>query len=342
MYNDGEIIRERSKKNFSIIPNEILNSLDLSLRAKGLICWMLSKPDDWVFYKKNIYKGMTEGRDAINKAWAELVLAGYIHSSPVRGENGKMDGYFHKVYDYRVTDNPTVGENNRVTEKPSTGKPDTGKPSTDNRPLLITDINNTDSAIIFNSNELKAGSIKGKGEEKNMPPSCAAPPPIIHDTKQSNGSEPKNEDRQQAGHPSSKKTNATYTEFIRLYDDWFKINNDGIPPKYDGAGGKAAKSMIGYLRGVAKLKSGELPITDQEKDDAALAAWSYILTHWKRIDPFYQEKTRLIDINSNFQNILTQIKNGRKKQTVTNGTTAHDVADAFANIDKHFKDRNSQ
>lgn len=322
-----------------MIPNEILNASDLSLRAKGLICWMLSKPDDWVFFKKNIYDTMEEGKEAINKAWSELVKAGYIHSAPVRGEKGKMSGYYHRLYDYRVPGNPSVGKNDRVHGKPEVGKPAAGLPEAENPPLLNTNNSNTEKQRISIPNGIDAAANGSKGQEENIPPGCD-PPPANFDDKGEKGQEPQPKTKSKNG--SKKGHSGIYPKFIDIYHIWFKSSHDGIPPKIDGAAGKAAKSIITYLKSIAKNQAAELPTTDEEREEAALNAWSYILNNWHRVEMFYQQKTRLIDINSNLQNILTQLKNGKPQQKrATNETTAADVKTAFTNIDNYFANRQS-
>lgn len=148
--------------------------------------------------------------------------------------------------------------------------------------------------------------------------------------------------KQKAAKLSKNAKDSIYPKFIDIYDKWFK-GHAGVAPKIDGMGGKAAKSMIAYLRGVSKVWDGvawRMPETDEEFETAILNGWQYIFNNWGKLDHFYQNKTRLIDINSNFQNIISQIKNGHaKKSTVTNQTTAADLVTSFGKIDEYFKDR---
>lgn len=126
-----------------------------------------------------------------------------------------------------------------------------------------------------------------------------------------------------------------YSNFIDIYYEWYKSVSGGIPPKIDGAGGKAAKSMIAYLKTAVSIKNPEAKESEETLNNLILNGWRYIFANWYKLDLFHQNKTRLIDINSNFQNILSQIKNGTGKRT-TEATTTSTVEQSFANLDKRF------
>ena len=77
-------IRKEVKTNFAVIPNELLSSNELSWKAKGILCYLLSKPDDWTgqFYdirRAGKYRGLKaiECDKLIRSAMKELVCAGY-------------------------------------------------------------------------------------------------------------------------------------------------------------------------------------------------------------------------------------------------------------------------
>lgn len=109
-----------------MISNVGLKDKNLSLKAKGLLSYMLSLPDDWVFYESELTKHSRDGRDAHRSALRELQDNGYLTKTQAKSKNGK----FSEV-DWELTDEP-------LTEKPSTEKPSAEKPSTENPPLLNT------------------------------------------------------------------------------------------------------------------------------------------------------------------------------------------------------------
>ena len=123
-------IRITKQKNFSIISNKHLNDFNLSFKAKGILTYLLSKPDDWTLYVTQLIKSSREGREAVYSGINELVQAGYIIKQQKRNHAGQMAGI-----EYLVIENPG--------DKPDTGNPDTGNPDTVKGELLKTDtINN--------------------------------------------------------------------------------------------------------------------------------------------------------------------------------------------------------
>ena len=65
----------------------------MSLRAKGLLCMILSNVDEWVVTKAWVAANCTEGRDAIRSAFNELVELGY---ASVEEQDQMDDGKFAK------------------------------------------------------------------------------------------------------------------------------------------------------------------------------------------------------------------------------------------------------
>jgi hypothetical protein len=143
----NKIIRVKSEKGFTIINNAAFNS-GLSLRAIGLLTFIIHLPDDWVLYKKWLYKNMQEGRDAINGAWSELEQKGFIKSEPEkRSVNGKFAGINHIVYDMPVksVENPVTvfPSTDKSAENPLPENPVTENPLPETRQLLNTNIQRT-------------------------------------------------------------------------------------------------------------------------------------------------------------------------------------------------------
>ena len=78
--NTGLIVKSKLTEKFTIIPNEILTDRNLSLKGKGLLCILLSLPNDWAVYKTQLCTFSKDGRDATIKAFDELVENNYITS----------------------------------------------------------------------------------------------------------------------------------------------------------------------------------------------------------------------------------------------------------------------
>lgn len=99
------IIRvKRQQGGFTIIPNEVLRA-KMSLRAKGLLCMILSNVDEWVVTKAWVSQHCTDGREALRASFDELVELGYASME----EQGKTeDGRFAQRI-WTFTDQPHRG-----------------------------------------------------------------------------------------------------------------------------------------------------------------------------------------------------------------------------------------
>ncbi|WP_132329419.1 DnaD domain-containing protein [Limosilactobacillus reuteri] len=137
------IIRQKRKERFSIIDNRVIEDKRLSWGARGLLEYMLSKPDDWNFYMSELISHSDkDGRDKTYGYMDELKKYGYVTRKQKRNSNGKFGNQ-----DLIVNDSPLTGF-------PYTAKPDTDSPDTVNPALLNTDFKpNTD---LNNTNKLLA------------------------------------------------------------------------------------------------------------------------------------------------------------------------------------------
>ena len=105
------------KNRYGVVPNEILNSKKLSLKAKGLFAYLQSKPDGWKFSITRMAQQLKEGKDAIREAIKELERWGLLRRKPIKDKNGKWAGFQYELHE-------------KLAEKPSTENPTTVNPTT--------------------------------------------------------------------------------------------------------------------------------------------------------------------------------------------------------------------
>lgn len=124
------------KFKFSAIPNKLVNDTKLSWKAKGVYCYLASKPDGWQFYENEITNNASDGKDSTRTAIQELIDNGWLVRSDTykRNEKGQNIGY-----DYQLLSKPKL-------EKPKFEKPKLGEPATNKTDLNKTDLNNTKSS----------------------------------------------------------------------------------------------------------------------------------------------------------------------------------------------------
>ena len=70
--------RDSHKENYTCINNAVLQNTELSFKAKGLFCYILSLKDNWVLFKSELSNRSTDGRTSIESAFKELENEGFI------------------------------------------------------------------------------------------------------------------------------------------------------------------------------------------------------------------------------------------------------------------------
>ena len=83
------VLRKEKKNNFTVIDNAIFKDNTLSMKAKGLLCQMLSLPDDWNYSIAGLVTLVNDGESAVRAALKELEEAGYFRREQVR-KDGKI------------------------------------------------------------------------------------------------------------------------------------------------------------------------------------------------------------------------------------------------------------
>ena len=172
------------KDNFTIVDNDIFMDKRLSYKDLGLLCQLLSLPDNWNFNVPGLSSLHTDGKASVMAGLENLEKYGYLTRKQARSEGGYYAGYDYYIYqdpkqnkDYSPSgENPLTVEDqryaenrktdNRITDKRKTDKPSTDYPSaenpstvnrmTDNQSQLNTICNkesNNKSVVVYNSEE---------------------------------------------------------------------------------------------------------------------------------------------------------------------------------------------
>lgn len=68
-----------------------LNDPNLSFKAKGIFAYLMSKPDDWVIYVKDLQNNSADGRDAVYGGLEELRKYGYLMKVKHRNNKGQYE-----------------------------------------------------------------------------------------------------------------------------------------------------------------------------------------------------------------------------------------------------------
>ena len=84
------VFRIEKNKNCTVMANYHLRDISLSLKAKGLLSLMLSRPEDWDYTTKGLACICKDGVDSICSTVKELEKAGYVQRRRLRNELGHL------------------------------------------------------------------------------------------------------------------------------------------------------------------------------------------------------------------------------------------------------------
>jgi len=86
----NEVIRVHKKPNsFVMIDRGFLENPNLSWKAKGILAYLLSKPDNWKVIVKDLVNHATDGKAAVYSGLGELKGQGHYQKTPVRDSVGR-------------------------------------------------------------------------------------------------------------------------------------------------------------------------------------------------------------------------------------------------------------
>jgi len=83
-------IRVERRDRFTTVDRATVNDATLSFKARGLLIWLLDKPDGWRVRSDAIALATTEGRDSVRSALRELECAGYLTRTKCRDKRGRV------------------------------------------------------------------------------------------------------------------------------------------------------------------------------------------------------------------------------------------------------------
>ncbi len=132
---------EKQTVPFTQIANEVLNSPELSFKAKGIYAFMMSKPNNWNFTIRSMAKQVKDGEDGIKSGIKELKDLGYVEYEKRTNGTGKYTLRYginpyekpkvenpHKASEHQKgkiprRENPLKGKSTRISNKePSSNK----------------------------------------------------------------------------------------------------------------------------------------------------------------------------------------------------------------------------
>lgn len=119
------IIRVQKTKDYFVASNKPFNDENLSFGARGILAYILSKPDDWEIRSQDLYRQSPAGRAAIDRMIRELIDNGYMRRDRENDDKGYLR-WVTVVYEDRNqnpdweppnVENQAIGENQEEVEE---------------------------------------------------------------------------------------------------------------------------------------------------------------------------------------------------------------------------------
>lgn len=130
---------KRPEIRFYTLNKDISEDTRLSWAARGMLIFLLGKPDNWTVSVAHLIKQTAESarpssRDAVRAVIAELVKAGYMRADTTR-KGGKFTGIDYVVSELPETGNPATAKQ----QEPETDNPAPDEPTPEDTPLIKND-----------------------------------------------------------------------------------------------------------------------------------------------------------------------------------------------------------
>lgn len=122
------VFRIEKNKNYTVMSNYHLRDRNLSYKAKGMLSFMLSLPDDWDYSMDGLCAISKESRDGIRSILKELQEHHYVEIEKVRGNKGYFE-YNYLIYEMPHFIDLENEQNNPDTENPHLDTPNVEMPT---------------------------------------------------------------------------------------------------------------------------------------------------------------------------------------------------------------------
>lgn len=92
---------KKANKNYKAMNRTAAEDTKLSWKAKGVMFYFLSKPDNWEGHMYDLLKNGIGGRKSLQSAINELKVNNYIETISII-KDGKFKGKYYKIHDEKI------------------------------------------------------------------------------------------------------------------------------------------------------------------------------------------------------------------------------------------------
>lgn len=153
--------RAHNRENpYAQIARATLQDKRLSWKARGLLSYLLSKPDDWIILFSHLVNEAPDGKASLQTAIKELQRHGYLEKRMIRDEKGRIVRWENLIHEFSIV------EENPETDFRDLGIREMDKRDLDNLPLHNKEItkerskqnrerqNNEDAVVVSEINDV--------------------------------------------------------------------------------------------------------------------------------------------------------------------------------------------
>jgi len=160
---------EERPSGFTVISRLALEDPRLSYPSKGLLSYLLAKPNDWKVNIKNLANNGKASHRTIYKILDELILYGYVRRTKSRNTRGTYGKVIYEVYENPL-DNPLNESDEGLDQSPHIKIPDVDNSDKDT-PHLVDEIHTKYTEILStkDNEHTTTGSVCVDGELIELP-----------------------------------------------------------------------------------------------------------------------------------------------------------------------------
>lgn len=119
--------------------------------------------------------------------------------------------------------------------------------------------------------------------------------------------------------PVEEEKNSIYSEAVKVYFRFYEDRN-GVAPKFDSADGKSLKSILAYFKSLHKKKND-----GSTERDFIVGSLKFVFDNWESQVDFIRNQTKMTQINSNLNNIINRLKNGKSTSNSNKGKQGNKI-----------------
>jgi len=152
---------------YVMVNKQVIHDKRLSLKAKAILVYLLSRPDDWKVYETEIVKHARDGRDSVRAGIKELLKHGYLLRCQDRNESGRFCGYEYEVYEYPIKSaTPTVDGKSDIGESNTTNNNKTKRQEFDYESYVYAEQELINEQMFYYNKQLVEDEIQRKTANK--------------------------------------------------------------------------------------------------------------------------------------------------------------------------------